>query len=787
MSTIIIDDDDPLDSKGKYNNFLTNKEYSKEYKELATKWSNLPLYQSKSQIKKLFDLFTKNQIILVISGTGSGKTVLIPKFLLKYFFMINKPLIEKDDKLKKNYNSVVIVTNPKILSTQENALYNAKTLDVKIGEEVGYKYKGVDNMVSSKTKLIYATDGIILAQLLKGDKLLSNIQGLIIDEIHERQVPIDILLYLIKYIVLHRPEFKIIIMSATVNADIFKKFYEKDNIKFDSISISGQSNYPITSYYMQPGDKINFYNFMDVGIAFIFKILTESTTGDILMFVTTQRETEIGCNKFKKLCPNNKTISDKCNTYYCIEVYGKMTDDSRQLAISKDLYKKSNNYKRKIIFTTNVAESSLTIEGIVYIIDCGLELISYFDYIKYCNVLEKQFITKAQIKQRMGRAGRTQPGICYHLYTEDKYNKLLEYPKPSIVLTNMNDYILSFFGTHIYLSSVLKLCISLLTPLSPLQFLSSIRYLHFYNLIKIIDIERQSSQAGGNIHTNDIKFLNDDETDNLYELNKLNYKSIPYKNLQKYEYWNKYEGCLTGLGKISNLMQGFPIEIRLLTFYGKLLNLPMLYTIASIIYVMDNKIENLIKFPHNLQHDEKIQFINTNFPQACVYYYSEHLFVYNLMIYYYETNLNTNLLNISFFEKAEIYRNNISLIIDKIPDNYIDDITNKYSLLPVNLEAIKFTLLEKLYLALYLSYKFNTIKLIDINTKSIYQTQYYLENNSSEIKFNYGMQLNNNDANNYSWGICSSIVFIMNKLSFNQCTLLPNTLTVKFNDYIIYS
>lgn len=781
MSNDKINFNDPLDAKGKYNNFLTNLSYSKTYTELAEKWSILPLYKNIDQIKKLFDLFEKNQIILVVSGTGSGKTVLVPKFLLKYLLITNKPIIAKDSTLEKTHNSVIIVTNPKILSTQENAIYSSKTLDVKLGEEVGYTYKGADEkMMSSKTKLIYATDGIVLAQILKGDKSLSNIQGLIIDEAHERQVPIDLLLYFIKYIIINRPEFKLIIMSATINANIFKEYYAKDKIKFDNISISGQSNYPITSHFMKPEDKINFYNFMDVGMAIIFKILNETTSGDILMFVTTQRETELGCNKFRKLCPEKTTVTSSCNTYFCVEVYGKMPESNRSLATSIDAFKKNSIYKRKIIFATNVAESSVTIDGIVYIIESGLELTSYFDYIKYCNVLDKQLITIAQVQQRMGRAGRTQPGVCYHLYTEQKYNKLSKYPKPSILLINMNEYILSFFDTHIYLSTILSLCKSLITPLTPVQFLSSIRYLHFYNLIKIVDIEQQAAGSSYNNVNNDIE-------DNMQEINKLNYKMIPYKNLQNYEHWNKYEGCNTRFGKITNLMQGYPIELRILAFYGRLLSLPMLYTMTSIIHAMDFKVDNLIKYPTYILPEEKINFINSNFPDACVYYYSEHLFIYNLVINYYELGIKTELLNIAVFEKAVGYKNTISSILDKIPDKYIDEVAAKYSLLPSNLDLSELSLIDKLYLSIFLSFKFNTIKLIDTNTKPLYQTQYYIENNSANIKFSYGLVLNAENASKYSWGICSSLIIIMNKLVFNQCTLIPDKLSSKFNNYILHS
>ena len=201
--------DDILDIKGKNNNFLTNKPYSDEYKELAKKWSILPMYKENKYVKQLFKLLDENQVILLVSGTGSGKTVLVPKFVLKYI-------------LAKGLNKKVAITNPKILTTVYNAEYAAKTLDVKLGEEVGYKYKGSPpDSASDKSKLLYVTDGLILASILSGDTLLEQYQAIIIDEAHERKVQIDMLLKFLKEVSILRPDFKVIIMSATINAEVF--------------------------------------------------------------------------------------------------------------------------------------------------------------------------------------------------------------------------------------------------------------------------------------------------------------------------------------------------------------------------------------------------------------------------------------------------------------------------------------------------------------------------------------------------------------------------------------
>ena len=178
---------DILDSNAKYNNFLTDKPYSLEFKKLATNWSKLPLYQNKTSISDFFNLLNTKQVILVVSGTGSGKTVLIPKFYLKYLIYMN-------------VNKKIAITNPKIVTTKYNAKYSAQTLDVELGEEVGYKYKG-KSMTSDKSKLLYVTDGLILSLISGTDKLLSDYAGVIIDEAHERHIQIDLLIKLLKDII----------------------------------------------------------------------------------------------------------------------------------------------------------------------------------------------------------------------------------------------------------------------------------------------------------------------------------------------------------------------------------------------------------------------------------------------------------------------------------------------------------------------------------------------------------------------------------------------------------
>jgi pre-mRNA-splicing factor ATP-dependent RNA helicase DHX15/PRP43 len=391
-----------LDPEGKNKNPINNKEYSKTYKELAKGWSELPAYQN---AKDIINQIKENQVILITSGTGSGKTVLLPKYALHVL----------------DYKGHIAVTLPKQIIAKSSAEYAALTLDVLLGIDIGYQYKGSDEMGrADNPKILYATDGTIVAKLLK-DPLIKDLDCVIIDEAHERKVQIDFLLYLLKHVVSNRPEFKIIIMSATVNSEIFVSYFAE--YKFKAIDIGGKTNYPIQSIFLDRS--ISKYEYINKGLEIINYLRRKNESGkvsDILFFVCSVNETLDVC----------KRIKNQYRDVECIEVYSGISDEKQEQLKTK------TTTNQRIIISTNVAESSLTIDGIKYIIDSGYEFLSYYDADKRARVLEKKLISQAQAKQRMGRAGRTQPGICYHLYSENDFNNIMiKYPEPSIRLSDI--------------------------------------------------------------------------------------------------------------------------------------------------------------------------------------------------------------------------------------------------------------------------------------------------------------------------------------------------------------
>jgi pre-mRNA-splicing factor ATP-dependent RNA helicase DHX15/PRP43 len=419
-----------LDPEGKNNNPLTDKPYSENYKKLAQIWKNFPVYQ---RAREIIQDIRNNQVLLLISSTGSGKSVLVPKLALHVF----------------NYEKKIVMTLPKQIIVKSAAEFGAKTLDVEIGDEVGYQYKGSPKEAKSdKTKLLYATDGTIRA-ILFNDPLLLDFDCVIMDEIHERSTRIDFLLYLLRETLRKRPDFKLIIMSATINPDIFRNYYSE--FKFKMMKIEGERLYPITSIYID--ENLTYQDVLKKGYDLLIKILetddpSEKGAHDIIFFITSSNEAFTLCKSLNDhLIQEKESCKITCKgDVYCVEVFSGMDARKQELAQDKNLYKNSK-YNRKVVMATNVAESSLTIDGVKFVIDSGYELSSSFDPEYRARRLERQMISQAQAKQRMGRAGRTEPGICYHLYTKNDFeHKMRPFPEPDIRTSDLTNECLSLLN-----------------------------------------------------------------------------------------------------------------------------------------------------------------------------------------------------------------------------------------------------------------------------------------------------------------------------------------------------
>ena len=387
------------------------------YANLAKIWKTKLVYLHKDQI---LHSIQNNQVTLAKAGTGVGKTVLIPKIALHAF----------------DYKKKVITTIPKKVITRSTAEFAAQCLDVKIGEEVGYYFKGDYKVHDDKTKLIFTTTGSIISKITGSDPYLKDYSCVIIDEAHERTVQTDQLLLLLKKAMMKRKDLKVVIMSATINLEVFSNYFPKKDFKFNEVDAGEHTTYQITDYWLDRRPKPNEWK--EIAVKRIIHILTNSDFGDILVFI---RASSDG----KSICENLHRTIKKLNIKvkpFCTVLAGNSSKEEEELATNEHKYKElrndnDNQYTRKVVMATNVAESSLTVDGVVYVIDSGLEYEESYDPKKMSRALTEEFIAQSSMKQRRGRGGRTRPGVCYHLYTKEDSKKFKEYPTPSIQKTDL--------------------------------------------------------------------------------------------------------------------------------------------------------------------------------------------------------------------------------------------------------------------------------------------------------------------------------------------------------------
>lgn len=389
-----------FDVLGQFPNPLNNQPYTQDYVKLAQIWSTYPAYE---KAKYVIDTLKNKQLIFVVSSPGSGKTVLLPKFALHY----------------TNYKGKIAITLPKRILTLSAATFAAKTLDVQLGKEVGYLYKGSPKDMSSESnRLVYMTDGYLITKFIR-DPLLREYDIVILDEAHERRVSIDLLLLFLKNLLLSgkRPDLRVIIMSATIDPDKYKNYFV--GIDSEIVEIAGQAMHDITVKFLsEPAE-----SYMTDGLKLINRLIDTGDHDDMLFFITSSSEALQLCRSIRPIHPR----------VYCIEVYADMDRDLKIYAESRDKYLELGNYDQKLIMATNVAESSLTIDGLKTVIDSGYELYSYYDPDVMGQILEKKLISRAQALQRRGRVGRTSTGTCYHLLTHDQFDALSAYPEPDIL------------------------------------------------------------------------------------------------------------------------------------------------------------------------------------------------------------------------------------------------------------------------------------------------------------------------------------------------------------------
>ncbi len=313
----------------------------------------------------------------------------------------------------------------------------AEEIGYKLGEEVGYSIR-FEDLTSAKTRIKFLTDGLLLREAL-ADPLLSRYSVIMIDEAHERSLSTDILLGVLKKIRKRRPDLRIVVSSATLQAEDFLRFFsgEEDEKNSDGventvgniISLEGRI-YPVDTLFLEEpaGD------YVERAVKTIFDIHASEPDGDILLFLTGREEIDTA---LQMIADRAETLHPRAQTILSLPLYAGLTTE-QQLYV----FEPAPENTRKVIVSTNIAEASVTIDGIVYVIDCGFVKLRTFNPKTGIETLTAIPVSKASAMQRAGRAGRTKPGKCYRLYTQSAYETMSEATIPEIQRSNLAPIIL---------------------------------------------------------------------------------------------------------------------------------------------------------------------------------------------------------------------------------------------------------------------------------------------------------------------------------------------------------
>ncbi|MFP3981531.1 MAG: ATP-dependent RNA helicase HrpA, partial [Desulfobacterales bacterium] len=372
---------------------------------------DLPIAEKRDEI---IEAIGAHQVIVVAGETGSGKTTQLPKFCLE---------------AGRGIEGRIGCTQPRRIAAVTVAGRIAEELGQQTGQAAGYKIRFSDR-VSDQTAVKMMTDGILLAET-QGDKYLNEYDTLIVDEAHERSLNIDFLLGLIRNLIRTRRDLKIIVTSATIDTEKFSRAFGDAPV----IEVSGRM-YPVEVRYMPPetlGDDSEAYSHLDAAVAAMDRVERESAFGDVLVFMPTERDIRETCEILE---------GRRYKSAVVMPLYARLAapDQAR-------VFKPASG--RKIVVATNVAETSITIPGIKYVIDTGLARISAYNPGTRTTALPISPISQSSADQRMGRCGRVQNGVCIRLYSEEDYLSRDLYTPPEILRANLAEVILRMISLNL--------------------------------------------------------------------------------------------------------------------------------------------------------------------------------------------------------------------------------------------------------------------------------------------------------------------------------------------------
>lgn len=375
-------------------------------KSMTEQREGLPIFTLKQDLLKAFE---ENQLLVVIGETGSGKTTQMTQYLAELGYC---------DK------GMIGCTQPRRVAAISVAKRVAEECGCRVGEFVGYTIR-FEDCTSLQTRIKYMTDGMLMREYL-ADNMLSRYSVIILDEAHERTIHTDVLFALLKKLTKKRAELKIIVTSATLNAEKFSRYFHECPI----FTIPGRT-FPVDILYTKEPES----DYVDAALITTMQIHLSEPAGDILIFLTGQEEIETAAeilyNRMKGLGPNVPKL-------LILPAYGALPSE-----MQSRIFQPAPPGTRKCVVATNIAEASLTIDGVFYVIDPGFVKQNVYNAKLGMDTLVPVPISQASARQRAGRAGRTGPGKCYRLYTEIAYKEeMLPTSIPELQRTNLANVVL---------------------------------------------------------------------------------------------------------------------------------------------------------------------------------------------------------------------------------------------------------------------------------------------------------------------------------------------------------
>jgi ATP-dependent helicase HrpA len=364
----------------------------------------LPIFTKKDEI---IQAIVRNRVIVVSGETGSGKTTQLPKFCLA---------------AGRGIDGLIGCTQPRRIAATSVARRIAEELGQEPGNAVGYKIRFRDR-TAGNAYIKMMTDGILLAET-QSDRYLSAYDTIIVDEAHERSLNIDFILGILRTLIRKRDDLKLIITSATIDTQKFSRAFDDAPI----IEVSGRM-YPVDIQYPEAEahtTQENELTHVEMAVRAVERILRQSRTGDMLVFMPTEQDIRETCELIAAENPQGARV---------MPLFARLTATEQSRVFARQP-------ARKIIVATNVAETSITIPGIKYVIDSGLARISRYSPRTRTTSLPVSPISRSSCDQRKGRCGRVQNGVCIRLFPEDDYETRPQYTPPEILRANLAEVIL---------------------------------------------------------------------------------------------------------------------------------------------------------------------------------------------------------------------------------------------------------------------------------------------------------------------------------------------------------